>query len=83
MPTLMHDEPAYLAQYVDKRMPVLIIGGKYHQKQVVLTSNPKEKEFISCKDKSYPGVTNQQKRFNIFIRLLYAKRVALLWSNSF
>jgi len=38
---------------------------------------------ISCKGKSYPGVTNQQERFNIFIRLLYAKRVALLWSNSF
>jgi len=25
----------------------------------------------------------QQERFDIFIRLLYVKRVALLWSNSF
>ena len=36
LPTLMHDEPACLAKYVDKKIPVLIIGGKYHQTQVVL-----------------------------------------------
>ena len=45
LPTLMHDEPASFAKYVDKKIPVLIIGGKYHQKQIILTSNPNEKKF--------------------------------------
>lgn len=30
LPTLMHDESASLAKYVDRKIPVLIIGGKYH-----------------------------------------------------
>lgn len=47
LPTLMHDEPASFAKYVDKKIPVLIIGGKYHQTQVVLTSNPNEKKFTT------------------------------------
>lgn len=57
LPTLMHDEPASLAKYVDKKMPVLVIGGKYHQTQVVLTSNPNEKKFTASNGKAYPGVT--------------------------
>lgn len=57
LPTLMHDEPASLAKYVDKKMPVLIIGGKCHQKQIILTSNPKEKKFTTSNGKAYPGVT--------------------------
>ena len=28
LPTLMHDEPVSLAKYVDKKMPVLIIGAR-------------------------------------------------------
>lgn len=57
LPTLMHDEPASLAKYVDKKIPVLIIGGKYHQTQVVLTSNPNEKKFTASNGNAYPGVT--------------------------
>ena len=57
LPTLMHDEPASLAKYVDKKIPVLIIGGKYHQTQVVLPSNPSEKKFTASNGKAYPGVT--------------------------
>ena len=57
LPTLMHDESASLAKYVDKKIPVLIIGGKYHQTQVVLTSNPSEKKFTASNGKAYPGVT--------------------------
>ena len=57
LPTLMHDEPASLAKYMDKKMPVLIIGGKYHQKQIILTSNPNEKKFTTSNGKAYPGVT--------------------------
>ncbi len=43
IPTVMNYERSSLLKYVDKKMPVLIIGGKYNQKQVVLTSNPKYK----------------------------------------
>ena len=57
LPTLMHDESASLAKYVDRKIPVLIIGGKYHQTQVVLTSNPNEKKFTASNGKAYPGVT--------------------------
>lgn len=55
--TLMHDEPVSLAKYVDKKIPVLIIGGKYHQTQVVLTSNPNEKKITTSNGKAYLGVT--------------------------
>lgn len=45
IPTVMNYERSSLLKYVDKKMPVLIIGGKYNQKQVVLTSNPKYKSY--------------------------------------
>lgn len=58
LPTIMHDDLDILRQYVDKNTPVLIIGGEYHQKQVILTSNPKATVFEQrSTGKKWPGVT--------------------------
>ena len=57
LPTLMYNEPEALRKYVDTKKPVLIIGGKYNNKQVILTSNPNEKKFTNNHGKEWPGVT--------------------------
>ena len=57
IPTLMYNEPSAMQPYVDKKKPVLIIGGKYNQKQVILTSDPRQKRFSTKSGKSWPGVT--------------------------
>lgn len=58
LPTIMHDDLEILQQYVDKKKPVLIIGGEYNQKQVILTSNPKATRFvIKSTGQEWPGVT--------------------------
>ena len=57
IPTLMYNEPSAMQPYVDKKKPVLIIGGKYSQKQVILTSDPRQKVFSSKSGKTWPGVT--------------------------
>ena len=57
IPTLMYNEPSAMLPYVDKKKPVLIIGGKYSQKQVILTSDPRQKQFSTKSGKVWPGVT--------------------------
>lgn len=58
VPTMMHYDLDTLRKYVDKRTPVLIIGGEYNQKQVILTSDPKATRFeIKSTGQEWPGVT--------------------------
>lgn len=56
IPTVMNYERSSLQKYVDTKQPVLVIGGKYNQKQVVIVSNPEHVSYTKG-GKTWPCAT--------------------------
>ena len=74
--------PMTLAEIYNYEGMDFSLGKKHAIKRIPQSRTFKEKSTIIAKYK-YLYFTYQQERFDIFIRLLYVKRVALLRSNSF